>query len=410
MNEVKVKLFGSQYDAFNFTTQFGAAVAGVQSGKTFVGSYWSAKKIQEFPDKNGVIVAPTYKILQQATLPKFFQALPGLRKYYKEQKGQIELPTGGVVFIRSADNPLSIEGITAHWIWLDEGGMTSQLTWTVLRSRVSMTGGQILITTTPYNMGWLYKDFYKPWKDKTDSSLSFYTWRSIDNPAYPKDYFEAERKRLTPQEFARRYCGEFQKMSGLIWDIPPEQIIAPLDVNTKTEARIIGVDWGFRNPAAIVVLYLKDNCWYVVDEWKQAEKTTDEIIQVLNNKIKEHKVYKVYADPAEPDRIEECKRKNIPVYDASKDVSGGISFVQTLIRERRLFICNNCTEWLDEASMYHWIETEVDKQPKEEPEKINDHLMDATRYPVYSFTPPTQRIAIASQPIKPYYGDRELSF
>jgi len=52
MNEVKVKLFGSQYYAFNFTTQFGAAVAGVQSGKTFVGSYWSAKKIQEFPDKN----------------------------------------------------------------------------------------------------------------------------------------------------------------------------------------------------------------------------------------------------------------------------------------------------------------------------------------------------------------------
>jgi hypothetical protein len=34
----KVKFFLEQYNAFNFTTQFGAAIAGVQSGKTFLGS------------------------------------------------------------------------------------------------------------------------------------------------------------------------------------------------------------------------------------------------------------------------------------------------------------------------------------------------------------------------------------
>lgn len=405
MKEIKVKLFGPQYDAFNFTTQFGAAVAGVQSGKTFVGSYWSAKKIQEFPDKSGLIVAPTYKILQQATLPKFFQALPGLRKYYKEQKGQIELPSGGTVFVRSADNALGIEGITAHWVWLDEGGMTSQLTWTVLRSRVSMTGGQIFITTTPYNMGWMYKDFYKPWKDKIDPSLSFYTWRSIDNPQYPKDYFEAERRRLTPQEFARRYCGEFQKMSGLIWDLPQELIVPPVDVKLKTEVRIMGVDWGFRNPAGVIVIYVRDNCFYVVDEWKQAERTNEEIIQVLNNKISEHRVLKTYPDPAEPDRIEECKRKGIAVYEANKDVLGGISFIQTLINEKRLFVSENCKELIDEMSMYHWIEVDADKQPKEEPEKSNDHLCDALRYAIYSYKPVMQTPAMASQPIKPYYSD-----
>ena len=87
MNEIKIKLFGQQYDAFCFQTQFAAAVAGVQSGKTFLGAYWSLKKIQEFPKQNGLIVAPTYKILQAATLNKFFQVMPSLRKYYKEQKG-----------------------------------------------------------------------------------------------------------------------------------------------------------------------------------------------------------------------------------------------------------------------------------------------------------------------------------
>jgi len=74
--EITVKLFPAQFDAFNFTTQFGAAVAGVQSGKTFLGSHWAGKKIIEFPEKDGIIAAPTYKILQQATLKKFFNTFP----------------------------------------------------------------------------------------------------------------------------------------------------------------------------------------------------------------------------------------------------------------------------------------------------------------------------------------------
>src|SRR3990167_10670761 len=231
--ERTVKLFSKQFDGFNFTTQFGAAVAGVQSGKTFLGVHWAGKKIMEFPDKNGVIVAPTYKILQAATLKKFFEIFPELRQYYKEQKGEISLPTGGTVFIRSADNPLGIEGITADWVWLDEGGMCSVLTWTVLRSRVSMTGGQILITTTPYNMGWLYQDFYKTLKKGLDSQLSFFSWPSIANPYFSKEFYEAEKRRLSTDEFGRRYMGEFKKMSGLIWDLPEEQIISRLRKTSK---------------------------------------------------------------------------------------------------------------------------------------------------------------------------------
>src|SRR3990167_301926 len=343
----RVKLFNKQFEAFNFETQFGAAVAGIQSGKTYLGAYWAGKKLSEYPDKNGIIVAPTYKILQAATLKKLFDVFPELRQYYKEQKGEIQLPTGGVVYIRSADNPLGIEGITADWVWLDEGGMCSVLTWTVLRSRVSMTGGQILITTTPYNMGWLYTDFFIPYRNSQDKSLSFYSWASISNPYFSKEFYEAEKHRLPPEEFARRYMGEFRKMTGLVWDLPNEQIIAPIiGLDKKAEARIMGIDWGFRNPAAIVVLYKYDNAWYVVAEWKQAEKLTGEIIQAAQNLIKEHKVTKVFPDPAEADRIEEAKRAGLPVYSAVNDVKGGIDFIRELIYQKRFFVYNTCKEWL----------------------------------------------------------------
>jgi len=399
-NEKTVKFFGPQYDCFNFKTQFGAAVAGVQSGKTFLGAYWAGKKITEFPKSSGAIIAPTYNILRAATLKKFFDVFPQLRSHFKEQKGEIHLPTGGIVYVRSADNPLGIEGITANWIWLDEGGMTSQLTWTVLRSRVSMTRGQILITTTPYNMGWLYMDFFIPWKEQADKNFSFFTWKSIENPYFSKEFYNAEKNRLRPEEFSRRYEGQFNKMVGLVYDLPETQIVEPLDVNTKTEARIIGVDWGFRNPAAIGVWYLKDNAWYKVDEWKQSERTTAEIIQVLQNKLSEHKATKIYPDPAEPDRIEECRRAGLPVMETNKDIKGGVSYIQQLIREKRFFIGNNCRETLDEISMYHYPEPQEGKVEKDLPEKFNDHLVDCDRYAIYSFKL-TPRVFGGASPLTP---------
>ena len=245
-----------------------------------------------------------------------------------------------------------------------------------------------------------------PWKNGLDSQLSFFTWRSIDNPYYSKDFYEAEKKRLSVEEFGRRYMGEFRKMSGLIWDLPDTQIIEPPDRSAKTELRIMGCDWGFRNPTGLSIIYLKDNCYYVVDEWKKEEQTTDEIIQVGNNLIKEHGITRVFPDPAEPDRIEEAKRKGWPVYEANKDVFGGISHIQTLIKERRFFVSNKCKQTLDEMSMYHWAEMKDEYKPmKEEPEKFNDHLCDSIRYAIYSAQPAKVVFGAASAPLKPYYPE-----
>ena len=201
METIKIELFPEQFKAFNFSTQFGAAIAGVQGGKTTVGAFWSAKKIQDFPEGNGIIAAPSYKILNQSTLDKFFTHFSVLRPYYKQQKGEIELPTGGKVFIRSMDEPWGAEGITAHWAWADEAGQMHRNAWTVLRARVSTTRGQVFMTTTPYDLGWLYQDFYLPWQKGEDPAYSVFNWRSIDNPYFPPDYFEAERLLCQPPHF-----------------------------------------------------------------------------------------------------------------------------------------------------------------------------------------------------------------
>lgn len=387
MKERQIKLHPKQWEAFDFKKQFSAVICGVQSGKTFLGSVWTQKKINEFPNKNGLIVAPTYKLLQQSTLEKFFQLFPEYRQYYKQQQAIIELPTGGKIFIRSSDKPLGLEGMTLHWAWLDEAGMMNRLVWVIIRSRVSTTGGQVLITTTPYNMGWLYREYYLPYKENRDSDLEVFSWKSIENPYFNKEFYEKEKRRLSPQEFGRRYEGVFQKMEGLVYDLSSDQIIEAKEI-TNPEIILGGIDWGFRNPAAIWIGKLKDRVWYGVDEWYQIEKTTAEIIERCKNLQAIHGVNRWYADSAEPDRIEEARRAGLYILEGSKDLMGGISRIQQLIRDKRFYVFNTCKNFIDEINFYHYTEQKSDKRdPKDEPEKKNDHLMDAARYAIATYDP-----------------------
>jgi phage terminase large subunit len=282
--------------------------------------------------------------------------------------------------------------------------MASRLAWVVLRTRVSMTRGQGLITTTPHNMGWLYTEYYIPWRDKLDDALSFFTWKSIENPHFDKKHYNAEKRRLRPEEFARRYEGKFEKMEGLVYDIPEEQIIEFEDIMKRAEARIMSIDWGFRSPAAIGIYYLYDKAWYVVDEWKRAEKTTAEIIEIAIKIKAEHRIQFIYADPAEPDRIEECRRAKLDVEEALKDVKGGISYIQQLIREKKFFIFNNCHDHIDEINTYSYPEEKEGKEIKDVPMKFNDHLMDAMRYGIFTYPKEgTFKMPSGTEGLKPYY-------
>lgn len=386
METIEVNLFPKQFEAFNFKTQFAAAIAGVQGGKTTVGAFWTGKKIQEFPQGNGIIAAPTYKILNQSTLDKFFTHFSVLRPFYKQQKGEIELPTGGKVFIRSMDEPFGAEGVTAQWFWADEAGQMSRNAWTVLRGRVSTTRGQGFMTTTPYDLGWLYQDFYIPWQKGLDDQFAVFNWRSVDNPYFPPDYFEAERKRLSPEEFSRRYEGLFTKLEGLVYDLPPDQIIDPVPLaNLNVKDIIYGLDFGFHNPAAGVVLVITtDNLVYVVnDELYTSGLTQDEIEDKLRAIRQRIPFTYVYPDPAEPDRIEAMKRKGFYVRSVDKSVTLGINAVRELIRKKQFFVFKTCRNVLDEINSYHYDPNRL----KEEPVKDKDHAMDAIRYAIYNHNP-----------------------
>lgn len=396
---ITIELHPHQFDAFDFKTQFGVAIAGVRGGKTYVGSIWAGNKIV-ISKGNGLICAPDYKTLHDATLDTFFKLFPSYRRFYKEQKSIIALPDK-TIFLRSLDDPLSAEGLTVDWAWGDEAGKYKLLAWHSLRSRVSLTKGQIFLTTTPYNMGWLYQEVFIPWQEKTDKDFSVFSWASIDNPYFPKDVYEAEKRRLRPEEFKRRYEGGFSRMQGLVYNLQSWHLVD--EIPKQSEIILAGVDWGWTNPAAIIVIKFYQGQYTIVDEWYEVGKTTGQIIdKCIELKDKWH-INRFYADSANPEKIAEASMNTglyILPYEKKKDsITYGVSHINNLLLENGLQVMRGLKNTITEFESYQYPEPDSDgKVAKDEPMPFNNHLMDAMRYAIMGYMP-AKRIKI---PIETY--------
>ena len=76
------------------------------------------------------------------------------------------------------------------------------------------------------------------------------------------------------------------------------------------------------------------------------------------------------------------RRLGIPLVPAYNDVLAGIDTLATLMATGRFRVFRTCQHWLEEVEGYVW-DTHGDL-PLDRPLKINDDLMDATRYAVHT--------------------------
>lgn len=397
----KIYLHKFQSEAVFAKERFIALVAGLQSGKTLGGSVWARIQFDTFPNDSGLIAAPTYKILTQSTLPKFFEINPDLKKYYKKGDNEILIPNRGTIFIRSTENPNVLEGMTLRWAWLDEAGQMKLDAWVNIQGRLSILQGKLFITTTPYTLNWLFTDFYEQAKKGT-AEYKVVQFKSSDNPYFPKEEYERVKGTMDARTFRRRYDGLFEKMEGLVYDdLGTADIVEPKKLNFKEV--IAGVDWGFNHPAAIAIIGItNDNEYYLIDEYYKSGKTTSEIIEKCNYFKDIYKVRFWYPDSAEPDRLEEMKRAGLHPREVNKNsgsIIKGIDCIRNLIRQNRFKIFNTCIYTQEEFSLYAYPEEGIGKD--EEPIKENDHLMDAIRYAIYTYQPLRVDLPIINKPNQP---------
>ena len=269
-------------------------------------------------------------------------------------------------------------------VWIEEATEITQSDFEIIddRLRGELPPGQfyqIRCTFNPVNKNhWIKKVFFDiPDKNVLTHHSTYLMNRFIDD-AYKA---RMERRRLVDPEGYQIYgLGEWGEIGGLIlhnWDI------AEVSQNLNDYDDVaIGQDFGFNHANAILLLGIKDDNIYIIDEIYLHEKDTSEIIQeAIKHAIPTKK--QMWCDSAEPDRIKEWTKAGYRARPVDKGGSKGSVKAQIdWLKQRQIFVHPHCINTIKEMQQWKWKKDDRSGEYLDEPVPIMDDAMAALRYGV----------------------------
>ena len=341
------------------------------------------------PNDAFIVAAPTYPIMQQATLPTFLEFCGDLGEYHKGDK-IFETYWGAQVYFRTGTVGDSVVGIrnTRH-IWIDEGGLCSLYFWENLQGRAAPKEATIDITTSPYSLNWVYKELIKPALEGKRDDVCLVQAQSRENPYFPEAEYLLRKKTMDPRRFNLMFGGEWGRREGIVYDCLSDiENITEMSRLPPGMRYFAGIDWGYTQEFSLVVIACDGDDIYVVANVKKSRLTMSSIKDLVGQFQKMLNIELFLCGPDQPGSIRELNMvPGVRAAPAINDILAGIGVVYDLILARKLkFVEGKCDYVLDELEMYHFPEPKdvgVDKDEKEQnPVKQNDHSLDALRYVV----------------------------
>ena len=167
-------LYPAQDDFVQCRDRFTAFIGGIGSGKSHAGVVKAILAASERVTL-GMVTAPTYPMLRDATLRMFLDLAGPLIKDFHKSEMMATMVNGSEVLFRSADNPDRLRGPNLHWWAGDEGALYGKDVWPIMIGRLRAGGraGHAWVTTTPKGRNWLYE---------RQSEIAIFRARTRDNP------------------------------------------------------------------------------------------------------------------------------------------------------------------------------------------------------------------------------------
>ncbi len=268
----------------------------------------------------------------------------------------------------SVDEPQKIRGRKRVDLWINEA---NELTYEDFRQLLLRTTGQVFLDYNPSDeFHWIYEHVL-PRED-----CEFIQSTYLDNP-FLEDSIVKEielLKDVDPNYWKIYGLGERGVSESKVysnWDLCDE-FPDGCDI-------IYGLDFGYNNETALVKVGIKERDLYVQELIYEKHLTNADLI----NKIKELDIKGlIFADSAEPQRIEELLRAGISVRPTIKD--GKVKLGIDLMKTYKIHVTKDSVNGQKEIRSYSW-KTDRDGKVLDDPVKVNDHWLDATRYAVYTY-------------------------
>jgi phage terminase large subunit-like protein len=136
-------------------------------------------------------------------------------KYNRSQQTFEFFDSNSLVEFKTANDPQSLRGAGLDILWIDEAAfIPNDEAWNVVRSSLGDKQGILITTTTPWGKNWFYEYFFDG-DALTDPDQFRVEYTSVDNPYYPKQEWEYNRKYMHPVIFAQEHLAAFDAMAGV---------------------------------------------------------------------------------------------------------------------------------------------------------------------------------------------------
>ena len=270
-------------------------------------------------------------------------------------------------------------------VWLEEATEFTQADLEIIddRLRGELPAGQfyqIRMTFNPVNKNhWIKTVFFDLPDQNVLTHHSTYLMNRFIDEAYKQ---RMERRKLVDPEGYQIYgLGKWGEIGGLIlhnWKI--EEISQNLN---DYDDVAIGQDFGFNHANAILLLGIKDDNIYILDEIYLFEKDTAEIIQeAIAHALPTNK--QMWCDSAEPDRIKMWQKGG---YNRAKGVdkggsAGSVKAQIDWLKQRTIYVHPHCINTIKEMQQWKWKKDEKTGEYLDEPVPFQDDAMAALRYGV----------------------------
>lgn len=324
-------------------------------------------------------------------------AVPGRSMRKMEQ--MILFPGGGWVQLKSAVNPDALRGEGLDLVVIDETADVQRTVWhDAVRPALSDRRGDALIIGTPKGRGNLFYELYlKGIHDAEWGSFQMPTWT---NPFIPKSEIEQAKLDMPLRTFRQEYGAEFVSFEGRVYEnFDPEGVMV-FDHGLNMQdyhSRWGGIDFGFRNPTAIVVGgETGDGVVDIIDEHYERRLKPAEIVSIVMEMQAKYNVRQWWADPADPKQIQELYDAGINVEHAPRTTAGETSVVQheigmvsALLEQDppglRIFR-PNCPNTVREHDIYRYPQVRDGNPTNEMPLKLDDHSCNAVHYMIHGLS------------------------
>ena len=280
-----------------------------------------------------------------------------------------------VVYFLSIDDPEKIKSTEFNYAFLEEANEFSYndffITWTRMSGQtIDEEPNRLFLALNPNDeFSWINQKLHE-WED-VEWVHSTYK----DNPFLSAEYRKIleDLEHQDPTLYLIYALGQWAQLPNVIY----RNYVEEWEGDVFDEIWY-GVDFGFNHPTALIQIGRRGGELWIKELIHESGMTNNDLIDEMG-KLGVDTRSPMYADNAEPARIEEIDRAGYNVFPAEKSVNDGIDRV----KRYRLHVHPESVNLLKEFKTYKWME---DKNGRvlDKPVKFNDDGMDGMRYGIYT--------------------------